>query len=136
MDLDRLTEKTQQALHDAQTIALRHGNTEIGVEHLALALIDQRDGLVGRLLERLGVDVTALHDALESHLARLPRVSGAGASGQVQASRSLSEVLDAAGQQAERMKDEYVSVEHVPVPAMASSTCSTETYSSFIRTAC
>ncbi len=113
MDLNRLTEKSQQALHDAQTIALRHGNTEVGVEHLLLALVDQRDGLIGRLLERLGVDVASLHNELERHLARLPRVTGPGASGQINVSRTLAEVLDAAGREAERLKDDYISVEHL-----------------------
>jgi ATP-dependent Clp protease ATP-binding subunit ClpB len=113
MDLNRLTEKTQEALHEAQTIALRHGNTEIGVEHLLLALVDQRDGLIGRLLDRLGVDVTSVHDSLERYLERLPRVGGPGASAQVYVSRALNEVLDAAGREAERLKDEYISVEHV-----------------------
>ena len=113
MDVNRLTEKTQQALHDAQTIALRHGNTEVGVEHLLLALVDQGDGLVGRLVERLGVDVRALRDDLVRDVDRLPRVSGSGASGQIHTSRALNEVLDAAGREAERLKDEYVSVEHV-----------------------
>jgi len=113
MDLNRLTEKTQQALSDAQTIALRHGNTEVGVDHLLLALIDQRDGLIGRLLERMGVDVGSLRGQLDGHLDRLPRVSGPGASGQVTISRALGEVLDVAGRQAERLRDEYISVEHV-----------------------
>jgi ATP-dependent Clp protease ATP-binding subunit ClpB len=113
MDINRLTEKSQQALHDAQSIALRHGNTEVRVEHLLLALIDQRDGLVGRLLERLGVDLGALRAELERAVERLPRVSGPGASGQIHASRALNEVLDAAGREAERLKDEYVSVEHL-----------------------
>ncbi|HEY3506038.1 MAG TPA: ATP-dependent chaperone ClpB [Actinocatenispora sp.] len=113
MDPNRLTEKTQQALHDAQTIALRHGNTEIDVEHLLLALLDQSDGLIARLLDRAGVDTASLRGELERHLDRLPRVSGAGAAGQIHVSRRLSEVLDAAGREAERMKDEYVSVEHV-----------------------
>jgi ATP-dependent Clp protease ATP-binding subunit ClpB len=113
MDLNRLTEKTQQALHDAQTLALRHGNTEVGVEHLLLALVDQRDGLIGRLLERMGVDVGSLRDQLEGHLERLPRVTGPGASGQVNVSRALASALDAAGAEAERLSDEYVSVEHV-----------------------
>src|SRR5579875_1805385 len=111
MDLNRLTEKTQQALHDAQTIALRHGNTEIGLEHLALALVDQRDGLIPRLLERMGVDVDELRTELDRRLQRLPRVSGA--TGQIGVSRAISEVLDAAGREAERLKDEYISVEHV-----------------------
>jgi ATP-dependent Clp protease ATP-binding subunit ClpB len=113
MDLNRLTEKSQQALHDAQAIALRHGNTEIGAEHLLLALAGQRDGLVGRLLERLGVNVGSLHNEIEGHLSRLPRVSGPGAEGQIGISRTLSDVLDAAERTAERLKDEYVSVEHL-----------------------
>jgi ATP-dependent Clp protease ATP-binding subunit ClpB len=113
MDINRLTEKSQQALHDAQTSALRHGNTEVGVEHLLLALVNLRDGLVGRLLERLGVDLGALRAELERAVERLPRVSGPGASGQIHASRALNEVLDAAGREAERLKDEYVSVEHL-----------------------
>ncbi len=113
MDINRLTEKSQQALHDAQSSALRHGNTEVGVEHLLLALVGLRDGLVGRLLERLGVDLGALRAELERAVERLPRVSGPGASGQIHASRALNEVLDAAGREAERLKDEYVSVEHL-----------------------
>jgi ATP-dependent Clp protease ATP-binding subunit ClpB len=113
MDLNRLTQKAQQALHDAQTVALRHGNTEVSVEHLLLALVDQREGLIPRLLERVGVEVGSLHDDLERHIARLPKVSGAGASGQVHVTRALSEVLDAAGRAAERFKDEYISVEHL-----------------------
>ncbi len=115
MDPNKLTEKTQQAtLHDAQTKALRYGHTEVDSEHLLLALLDQDDGLVGRLLARADVDVPALHRALEKHLEGRPRVSGPGAApGQVYVTRALNEVLDAAGQQAERLKDEYVSVEHV-----------------------
>jgi ATP-dependent chaperone ClpB len=119
MDLDKLTEKTQQALHDAQTIALRHGNTEVGVDHLLLALIDQRDGVIGRLLERMGVDVSSLRTQLDAHLGRLPRVTGPGASGQVGMSRALAEVLDAAGREAEHMGDEYISVEHVLLAIVA-----------------
>jgi ATP-dependent Clp protease ATP-binding subunit ClpB len=114
MDPNKLTEKTQQALHDAQTKALRFGHTEVDTEHLLLALLDQDDGLVGRLLTRAQVDVSSLHDALEGHLEKRPRVTGPGAApGQVYVTRQLNEVLDAAGRQAERLKDEYVSVEHV-----------------------
>ncbi len=113
MDLNRLTEKSQEALHDAQTIALRNGNTEIGVDHLLLALIDQRDGLAGRLLERTGADVASLRSSLEAHIGRLPRVSGPGATGTPGMSRALAELLDRAGREAEHMGDEYVSVEHL-----------------------
>ncbi len=114
MDLNRLTQKTQEALHDAQTKALRYGHTEVEGEHLLLALLDQPDGLVSRLLVRLGADVDSLHAAVERHLEGRPRVSGPGAApGEVYVSRSLAELLDAAQRGAERLKDEYVSVEHV-----------------------
>jgi ATP-dependent Clp protease ATP-binding subunit ClpB len=114
MDPNKLTEKTQQALHDAQTKALRYGHTEVDAEHLLLALLEDPDGLVGRLLARIDVDVDGLRGGLERHLEGRPRVSGPGATpGQVYVTRALNEALDAAGQEAERLKDEYVSVEHV-----------------------
>jgi ATP-dependent Clp protease ATP-binding subunit ClpB len=112
MDPNRLTQKSQEALHDAQTKALRYGHTEIDVEHLLLALLDQPDGLVPRLLARTDVNVDALHADLERLLERRPRVSGAG-QGQIAVSRRLGVLLDAARREAERLKDEYVSVEHL-----------------------
>src|SRR3954468_19276167 len=78
MDLNKLTQKTQEALHDAQTKALRFGHTEIDTEHLLLALLDQPEGLVERLLIRAEIDVPALKAAVEQQLERRPRVSGAG----------------------------------------------------------
>ena len=111
MDPNKLTQKSQEALHDAQTKALRYGHTEVDVEHLLLALLDQPDGLVARLLTRADVDSDALHTALELHLEGRSRVSGPGAApGQVYVSRALSQVLDAAEGEAQRLKDEYVSV--------------------------
>ena len=79
MDPNRLTQKTQEALHDAQTKALRYGHTEVDVEHLLLALLDQSDGLMPRLLERAQVDVDALARRVERQLESRPRVSGPGA---------------------------------------------------------
>jgi ATP-dependent Clp protease ATP-binding subunit ClpB len=120
MDPNRLTEKTQEALHDAQTKALRYGHTEVDVEHLLLALLDQPEGLIPRLLMRAEVDSDSLHSAVERYLEGRPRVSGSGAApGQVYVSRALSQVLDAAEQEAERLKDEYVSVEHVLLAMLA-----------------
>src|SRR3954469_21023793 len=114
MDPNKLTQKTQEALHDAQTKALRYGHTEVEPEHLLLALLDQPDGLVRRLLEGVEVDVAALHAAVERHLEGRPRVSGPGAApGQIYVSRAMSNLLDAAEREARRLKDEYVSVEHV-----------------------
>jgi ATP-dependent Clp protease ATP-binding subunit ClpB len=121
MDPNKLTQKTQEALHDAQTKALRFGHTEIDAEHLLLALLDQPDGLVERLLLRTEVDVPALRAAVEEQLGRRPRVSGSG-SGEARIARALSQILDEAEQQANRMKDEYVSVEHVVMAMLASPT--------------
>jgi ATP-dependent Clp protease ATP-binding subunit ClpB len=123
MDPNRLTQKSQEALHDAQTKALRFGHTEVDVEHLLLALLDQPDGLVPRLLMRAGADYDALHNGLELHLEGRPRVSGPGAApGQVYVSRALNQVLDEAEQEAQRLKDEYVSVEHILLAIVATST--------------
>jgi ATP-dependent Clp protease ATP-binding subunit ClpB len=122
MDPNKLTASSQQALHDAQTKALRYGHTELGVEHLLLALLEQRDGLAPRLLARIGVDVDELRGELERSLERRPRVSGSGASGDVRVSRALVQVLDGAEREAERMKDEYVSVEHLLLAMLGTDT--------------
>ncbi|HVM67227.1 MAG TPA: ATP-dependent Clp protease ATP-binding subunit, partial [Acidimicrobiales bacterium] len=114
MNTDRLTQKSQEALHDAQTKALRFGHTETDGEHLLLALLDQPDGLVPRLLVGVGADVDRLRADVEADLQRRPRVSGPGAApGQVYLTQRLSRLLDAAEQEAKRMHDEYVSVEHL-----------------------
>src|SRR3954451_13010086 len=97
MDPNKLTQKTQEAVHDAQTKALRFGHTEVDVEHLLLALLDQPDGLVPRLLARAEVDLDALRQGLEQYLEGRPRVSGPGAApGQVYVSRALNQLLDEA----------------------------------------
>jgi len=114
MDANKLTQKTQEALHDAQTKALRYGHTEVDVEHMLLALLDQPEGLVPRLLSGADVDVAALRGAVEKAIESKPRVSGPGASpGEVYVARALSQVLDAAQGEADRLMDDYVSVEHV-----------------------
>src|ERR1700757_917763 len=113
MDPNRLTLKTQEALHDAQTKALRYGHTELDTLHLLLALLEQSDGLTARLLVGADVDTGALRAAVAAALERRPRVSGPGASGQIGMTRALANLLDAAEREAERLKDEYVSVEHV-----------------------
>jgi ATP-dependent Clp protease ATP-binding subunit ClpB len=113
MDPNKLTQKSQEAIHDAQTKALRFGHTEVDVEHLLLALLDQRDGLIPRLLTRADVDTAAVHNTIERTLESRPRVSGPGASGDVRVSRRLAQALEAAEREAERLKDDYVSVEHL-----------------------
>ena len=120
MDPARLTQNSQQALHDAQTTALRLGQTEVDGEHLLLALIGQADGIVPRLLGQAGADTDRLRSALEAELARRPKVSGPGASpGQVSVTQRLSRLLDDADQEAQRLRDEYVSVEHLVLALLA-----------------
>jgi ATP-dependent Clp protease ATP-binding subunit ClpB len=114
MDANRLTQKSQEALHDAQTKALRFGHVEVDGEHLLLALLDQSDGLAPRLVAQAGGDADPVRATVEAELGRRPRVSGPGAEpGQVFVTQRLSRLLDAADREAKRLKDEYVSVEHL-----------------------
>ncbi|GAA3099962.1 ATP-dependent Clp protease ATP-binding subunit ClpB [Kribbella aluminosa] len=114
MDLNHLTQKSQEALHDAQTKALRFGHTEVDGEHLLLALLDQPDGLVPKLLAQAGTDPDRLRTDLEADLGRRPKVTGPGAQpGQVYVTQRLSKLFDTAEREAKRLKDEYVSVEHL-----------------------
>ncbi|MDX6331739.1 MAG: ATP-dependent Clp protease ATP-binding subunit ClpB, partial [Streptomycetaceae bacterium] len=95
MDLNRLTQKSQEAMHDAQTKALRFGHTEVDGEHLLLALLEQPEGLAPRLLAQAGADPEALRADLEVELGRRPSVSGPGAApGQVFVTQRLSRLLD------------------------------------------
>src|SRR5690606_3617834 len=113
VDPQRLTQKSQEALQQAQTIAVRAGHTEVDGEHLLLALLEQPEGLVPRLLTQAGADPARLRANVEDDLARRPRVAGPGAApGQVFVTQRLSRLLDAADREAGRLKDEYVSVEH------------------------
>jgi ATP-dependent Clp protease ATP-binding subunit ClpB len=114
MDLNRLTQKSQQALQEAQAIAVRSGHTEVDVDHLLLALIQDEVGLAPRLLELAGADVDELRAEVEENLARRPKVTGPGAMpGQVVVSQRISRILDAADRESKRLRDEYVSVEHL-----------------------
>ena len=116
MDLNRLTQKSQEALHDAQTKTLRFGHQEVDGEHLLLALLEQSDGLVPPLLARSGADVDRLREDLVSELEKRPRVTGSGAEpGKVYVTQRLNRILDAADAEARRLKDDYVSVEHLVV---------------------
>ncbi|MDI9959743.1 MULTISPECIES: ATP-dependent chaperone ClpB [unclassified Rhodococcus (in: high G+C Gram-positive bacteria)] len=114
MDTGSLTEKSREALQEAQNVATRMGHTEVDGEHLLLALVDQQEGLVPRLLEQAGANVDALRSDLERELSRRPKVSGPGATpGQVTITQRLAKLLDAAEREAKRLKDSYVSVEHL-----------------------
>ncbi|WP_374969642.1 ATP-dependent chaperone ClpB [Terrabacter sp. BE26] len=116
MDLNQLTQKSQEALHDAQTKALRFGHQEVDGEHLLLALLEQSEGLVPPLLARAGADVDRLREDVVAELEKRPRVTGSGAEpGKVYVTPRLNRVLEAAAKEASRLKDEYVSVEHLVI---------------------
>jgi ATP-dependent Clp protease ATP-binding subunit ClpB len=114
MDPNRLTEKAQEAVRDAQTEAQRHGHQQIEAEHLAAALLGQDGGVAARVVEKAGGNVKALLQRLQGAIERLPRVSGGGAAaGQIYVSPRVNEVFNSAEAEAQRMKDEFVSVEHL-----------------------
>lgn len=114
MDPNRLTQKTQEAVHEAQAQAVRFGHQEVDVEHLLLALIQQDGGLIPRLLTRLEVKQDALVADIEAELSRRPAVKGPGAEpGKVFVSQRLNQIFVRAEAEAKRLRDEYVSVEHV-----------------------
>jgi ATP-dependent Clp protease ATP-binding subunit ClpB len=116
VNAERLTQKSQEALQDAQSKALRFGHTEVDGEHLLLALLEQPDGLAPRLLAQAATDPERLRADLESDLQRRPRASGPGAlPGQVFVTQRLSRLFDSAEREAKRLKDEYVSVEHLMI---------------------
>jgi ATP-dependent Clp protease ATP-binding subunit ClpB len=114
MDFNRFTEKLQDAVREAQSLAIRNGNQQIDIEHLLLALLDQEGGLAPSILNRADVRVDNLRSRLQQEIDRLPKVSGpAGAPGQVYITPRLQTVLTKAEDEAKRLKDEYISVEHV-----------------------
>src|SRR5262252_1229039 len=112
MDLNRLTDKAQDAIRQAQSLAQRGGQSQIEVEHLATALLSDNAGVAARVVEKAGASPAALVERLRQALGRLPRVSGSGAQpGQVYIAPRVNEVLNGADAIAQQMKDEYVSVE-------------------------
>ncbi|GAB4166379.1 MAG: ATP-dependent chaperone ClpB [Rhodocyclaceae bacterium] len=109
MRFDKLTTKFQQALADAQSIAVGRENSYIEPQHLALALIDQSDGGSVSLLERAGVRVQPFRAALEKSIERLPRVEGTG--GEMQVGRDLSNLLNVADREAQKRGDAFIASE-------------------------
>src|SRR6185369_14704983 len=120
MDYNRLTQRSQEALAEAQNKAIAHGHVEVDGEHLLWALLDHADGLVPRLLMRMDIRPDALKKEVEAELNKRPSVSGPGAEpGKIFVSQRLSRIIVAAEQEAKRLKDEYVSVEHLLMALLA-----------------
>jgi ATP-dependent Clp protease ATP-binding subunit ClpB len=114
MDINKLTQKSQEALQSAQTKALRYGHQEVDGEHLLLALLEQPEGLVPRLLGRMEAPTEVIKSEVERELSRRPKVSGPGVeAGKIYLTQRLQQILLKAEDEAKRLKDEYVSVEHL-----------------------
>jgi ATP-dependent Clp protease ATP-binding subunit ClpB len=111
MRLDKLTTKSQEALQQAQGLAEKRNHQAIDVEHLLFALIGQKEGVVLALLQKLGVPPTTVAERLQKALDRLPQVTGA--AGQTYITPRLKKVIESAESEAEALKDEYISTEHL-----------------------
>ena len=111
MRLDKFTEKAQQALQAAAEEAQSRQQQAIEPEHLLLGLVRQQDGIARPILEGAGVSLVELEPALVSEVERYPRVSGGGQ--QPYLADATSQLLDAAQKEADRLKDEYISTEHL-----------------------
>ncbi|MGH7932504.1 MAG: Clp protease N-terminal domain-containing protein, partial [Candidatus Binataceae bacterium] len=114
MNVNRFTEKLQEALSRAQSAAASAHHQAVDVEHLAAALLEDGEGLASSILKIAGVDTASVSRKLDDEMRKIPSVSGSGAdAGQTYATQRLSRVLARAEQEAGKLKDEYVSVEHV-----------------------
>src|SRR5215469_9400717 len=113
MNANRFTEKLQEALGSAQNAALGAHNQAVDVEHLLAALLQDNEGLASSVLSLAGVDKAAVQKKLDAELKKIPQVTGAGTdTAQVYATQRLGRVLARAEQEAGKLKDEYISVEH------------------------
>jgi ATP-dependent Clp protease ATP-binding subunit ClpB len=110
MNLNRFTEKAQEAILASQQLAEGRNHSQMDVEHLMMTLLDQQDGLVPQIVRKLGVDLNGLRSEVEAALEKQPQAYGAT---QVYMSPRLKQVLDNSAKEAERLKDEYVSTEHL-----------------------
>ncbi len=114
MNLNQFTQKSLEAVQSAQSVAVENGNQQVGQPHLLLALLQQEDGLIGQLMGRMGVPMDSFVSAVTGTVGALPKVSGGGREAdKIYISQSLDQALNAAKQQADRMRDDFVSVEHL-----------------------
>lgn len=114
LDMNKLTQKAQEALQVAQESAVRYSHQELDGEHVLLSLMQQENGLAPKLMERLGVRSEELCTRLEEALERRPKVKGAAVeTGKVYVTQRLNQLLVKAADEAKQLKDEYISVEHL-----------------------
>ncbi|GAB5490483.1 MAG: AAA family ATPase [Phototrophicaceae bacterium] len=113
---DRFTERAQDAAARAYEILQRYGHNQVDTEHILLALLEQQDGVIPQIIERLNVDVSMMRTRIDDILRRSPRTAaiyGAGGQNQVFITPRVKRVIDLANEEANRLKDEYISTEHM-----------------------
>nr|WP_330362485.1 Clp protease N-terminal domain-containing protein [[Clostridium] dakarense] len=114
MDIERMTVRVQKSLNDAYSIAVKNHNQQVDVIHLFSALVNQEDGLIPNILEKMNISVESLNSSIDLELKKLPQIHGEGISSQgVVATRRINEVLIKADEISKEFKDAYISVEHV-----------------------
>jgi ATP-dependent Clp protease ATP-binding subunit ClpB len=124
--MDNLTMKSQEALQNAQRIAERKGHQQIDVAHLLWALLDDDEGVAAQIIKRIGANIAGLTKDVEDILDKLPKVVGATPVGQIYITQNLKDVLEAARKEAEHLKDEFVSVEHLLMAVLQSGSPSSD----------
>ena len=113
MNINKLTQRSAESIAAAQTLAAEQYSAQVEQEHLMLALLRQENGVVPQLFTRMGADVGKMEQELSDSISRMPRLSGGRPANQVYISSDLDAALAAAERQTDRMRDEYVSVEHL-----------------------
>ena len=119
MDINKLTQKSREAVQDAQALTIEYGNTQIEQAHLLYALLAQENGLIPQMLTKMKIDPEAVKADAQQAVSRLPKVSGPGREpDKVYISQDVDRALNAAQNQADHMTDEYISVEHLMLGLM------------------
>ncbi len=114
MDMNHFTQKAQEAIAAAQSVAIRYGNQQVDVEHLLSALLDQENGLATSVLKKADIDPDSLQRELEREMSKMPRVSGtAGTPNQIYVTERLNHLLARAEEEAKTLRDDYISIEHL-----------------------
>ena len=109
MNAQKYTQKSLEAIQNAQSLATEYGNQQIEQPHILLALLQAENGLIPQLLENMGLTVPSLHAAVQAEVEKLPRVSGSGREqGKIYVAQDVDQALNAAESIAASMKDEYV----------------------------
>ena len=113
MNLNKYTQKSIEAVQAAQSVAIDYGNQTISQEHLLYSLLNQQDGLIGEMMKKMNVPVQEITSDIDSLISKLPKVRTSTPQGNIYVSSSLESALNEAEKEAERMKDDYISVEHI-----------------------